>query len=94
MWTIEPIKVTSIHLVDMLSRFIEDDIGERLTSGLIVDVNKLFSRDGVSMIICNMSNVLIIQTVEETKGFGVPTDVFWDVVVALGEIDTVTVLVS
>ena len=41
-----------------------------------------------------MSNIFVFQSVEQREGFGTSTHIFRDVVVALGEIDTIAVAVS
>ena len=46
------------------------------------------------MIVCYVPNIPVIQSVEETEGFGISTDVFGDVVVALSEVDAIAVVVS
>ena len=46
------------------------------------------------MIVCYLSNIFVVQTMKETEGFGILTDVFRNVVVTLNEVDTIAVVIS
>ena len=39
-------------------------------------------------------NISVVQTMKETKGFGISTDVFKNVIVSLSEVDTIAVVIS
>ena len=59
-----------------------------------IDIDKLFISYGVAVIVCYLSNIFVVQTMKETEGFSISTNVFRNVVVTLSEVDTIAVAIS